>query len=394
VAVYGHGLTGNKNNGSVSVAAAMAAHGVATITINVVGHGFGPLGTLTVSPTVGEPVTLPAGGRAIDQDGDHIIGVTEGHFATAPRTILSNRDGLRQTIVDLLQLVRVIEVGVDVNGNGSRDLDPSRIYYFGQSLGGIYGTDFLAVEPNVRAGVSNVGGGPWAEVRRLGIPFRGRDTRGPTLGPDLAARTPSLINPPGVTSLDGVPVVSPYFDENLPLRDSTPLAARLENGTGRTIQSPVINTVVGAGDIQQVLENNDWVSQSANPVAYAPHLRKDPLAGAPAKSVIFQFGKGDQTVPNPTTTAILRAGDLADRATFFRNDLAFAEDPTVPKNPHTFLTRIADQNRLVDAIARGAQQQIATFFASDGKTIIHPEPARFFEVPIKGPLPEGLNYIP
>ena len=35
----------------------------------------------------------------------------------------------------------------------------------------------------------------------------------------------------------------------------------------------------------------------------------------PAKSVIVQFAKGDQTVPNPTATAILQAGDLADRAT-------------------------------------------------------------------------------
>jgi hypothetical protein len=45
-------------------------------------------------------------------------------------------------------------------------------------------------------------------------------------------------------------------------------------------------------------------------------------------------------------------------------------------------------------IALGAQEQIATFFATDGTEIIHPEPARFFEVPIQGPLPEDLNFIP
>ena len=45
-------------------------------------------------------------------------------------------------------------------------------------------------------------------------------------------------------------------------------------------------------------------------------------------------------------------------------------------------------------ISLGAQAQIARFFDSDGETIIHPEPARFFEVPIQGPLPEALNYIP
>ena len=45
-------------------------------------------------------------------------------------------------------------------------------------------------------------------------------------------------------------------------------------------------------------------------------------------------------------------------------------------------------------IALGAQSQIAMFFTSDGETIVHPEPARFFEVPIQGPLPEDVNYIP
>jgi hypothetical protein len=105
-----------------------------------------------------------------------------------------------------------------------------------------------------------------------------------------------------------------------------------------------------------------------------------------------QFGKGDRNTPNPTTTALLRAGDLADRATFYRHDVALAEDPTLDRNPHQFLIRVVD-NPGEQLIARGYQSQIATFFASDGRVIIHPEPRRFFETPIQGPLPEGLNYI-
>ena len=50
--------------------------------------------------------------------------------------------------------------------------------------------------------------------------------------------------------------------------------------------------------------------------------------------------RGDKTNPNPSTTALIRAGDLADRATLFRNDLAFAVNPAFPKNPHTFLTNL------------------------------------------------------
>ena len=155
----------------------------------------------------------------------------------------------------------------------------------------------------------------------------------------------------------------------------------------------MINTVPGAIAIQDVGENSEWVSQSGNPVAYARHLRMSPLDGVEPRPVIFQFAKGDQTVPNPTTTALLRAGDLADRATYFRNDLAFAANPATPKNPHTFLTRINVAS--VAALAIGAQQQIAAFFASDGTLTIDPDGAGpFFETPIVGALPETLSFIP
>jgi hypothetical protein len=62
VAIFGHGSTQNKNL-SFNVAATMAAHGIATIAINAVGHGFGPLGTLVVNQIGGAPVTVTAGGR-------------------------------------------------------------------------------------------------------------------------------------------------------------------------------------------------------------------------------------------------------------------------------------------------------------------------------------------
>ena len=73
--------------------------------------------------------------------------------------------------------MREIEVGVDVDGNGTRDLDPSKISYFGQSFGGIYGTKFLAVEPAVRQGVVNVPGGAIIEIARLSPAFRGLGRR-------------------------------------------------------------------------------------------------------------------------------------------------------------------------------------------------------------------------
>jgi hypothetical protein len=402
VAIYGHGNTDIKND-SFLVAATLAEHtlaeqGIATIAINAVGHGFGPLGTLIVNSSARGPATFSAGGRGRDQDGHGTIDANEGISATSPRGVLFYSDGIRQTAADLMQLVRVIQVGMVVPGygGGQQALNPSRISYFGHSLGANYGTVFLAVEPDVSAGVLNAPGNPPAN-REWG----GRAA----LGMLLQSRTPSLVNSPGISVFGGLTVGTPYFDENMPLRDGTPLPVTLTLADGvttraDTIKSPVNNTVPGAMAIQEVLTNIDWASQAGSPVAYAPHLRKAPLPGVSAKSVIYQFNLGDTSAPNPNTTAILRAGDLADRATFYRHDLAFAADPTLPKNPHRFLlgqpAATTPSARLrVAEIARGYQEQIKTFFASDGEPtgIIHPQPAGLFETPIAGALPESLNFI-
>src|SRR6266404_1450405 len=68
VAIFGHGSPNNKNDQPLEVAATMAAHGIATVAISFYGNGSGPLSTLTVNRTSGPPVTLPAGGRGIDQN--------------------------------------------------------------------------------------------------------------------------------------------------------------------------------------------------------------------------------------------------------------------------------------------------------------------------------------
>jgi hypothetical protein len=117
----------------------------------------------------------------------------------------------------------------------------------------------------------------WAiiEIARLSPSFRS------LVGLALLTRTPSLYNAVPDPSLQN-------FVENVPLRD----------------QPPLVDTVPGASAIQESLDRSEWAQQAANPVAYAPHLRADPLDGVPAKAVIVQFAKGDRTVPNPTTSAI------------------------------------------------------------------------------------------
>jgi hypothetical protein len=348
VAIFGHGFTDSKNGAPWVVASSLGHAGIATIAINVVGHGFGAASTYTAGG-----VTFPAGGRGIDQNGDGHIDSTEGVNAASPQTLVGNRDGLRQTVIDIMQLVREIQVGgIDVDGDGSADLSRSRIYYAGQSFGGIYGTQLFGLEPDVRAGVANVAGGPIIEVARLGG-FR------PLVGLALISRIPSLYNAPPNANFTN-------FNENMPLRN-LPI---------------VTDTVPGASAIQELIDRTEWAQQAGNPAAYAPYI---------TRPVIFQFARGDKTVPNPTTSAILRACGCRDRATLFRNDLAFAADPTVAKNPHTFLTNIVGPGA---PFALAAQAQIATFFATEGATTIDPDGAGpIFETPTSM-VPEDLAFIP
>lgn len=303
-------------------------------------------------------MVLPDGGRAIDQDGNGTYESTEGVNAVGANALIGNRDGLRQTVFDLMQLVRMVQGGVDVDANGTADLSTSRIYYAGQSFGGIYGVPLLGVEPAVRAGVANVPGGPIIEIARLSPAFR------PLVGVALASRVPSAYNNPN-------PFAAPpftNFNENMPLRNQP---IRLDN-------------VSGASTIQTIIDNTEWAQQAANPAAYAPHV--DP------SRILIQFARTDQTVPNPTTSAIIRAGDLQSRTTLYRHDLAFAAVSGLPRNPHTFLTNIGVLAAAPFAVA--AQTQLATFLASDGATTIDPDgPGPIFETPTSM-VPEDLAYIP
>jgi hypothetical protein len=369
VALFGHGFGDSMYGAPWTVASVFASQGLATVSINVVGHGGGALGSLNVLRAGQAPVVVPSGGRGIDQDGNGAIDGTEGVNAAASQTLIASRDGLRQTVIDYMQLIRQIEAGVDIDGDGSADLDAARIHYAGQSFGGIYGSILMGTEPNIQAGVLNVPGGSITEIARLSPVFR------TLVAINLAVRTPNLLNLP---PLAGVPFPGNLvFNENLPLRDAP----------------PVVNTVAGAMDIAKYVDHSQWVAQSGNPASYTPLIRKQPLPGYAAKPVLLQVAKGDIVVPNPTSSAMIRSGDLADRTVYYRHDLAYAGNNALGKNPHGFLTSIASAASA--PIAVGAQQLIARFFASRGVTVIDPDGAGpLFEVPIAGPPPEGLNFIP
>ncbi|HEY7203182.1 MAG TPA: hypothetical protein VIA61_02735 [Methylomirabilota bacterium] len=335
VAIFGHGFGNDRHVVPMAVAGTLAHAGLATVAINVVGHGGGPQGTLTVRRAGHETVALPAGGRGVDLDGNGRIGATEGVSTRAPSplALIGSRDGLRQTTADLMQLVRAIRRGVDVDGDGRTDLDREHIYYFGQSFGGIYGTLLMAIDPLVRVGVLNVAGGPIVEIARQSPVFRR------LVIDQLKQRQPPLLS--GESD----------FTESIPLPG----------------ESPERQPAPGALAIQGYFDRAEWLTQPANPVAFAPYLRQLPLTGVGPKSVLYQWAVGDLTVPNPTTAALLAAGQLQPASVLFRHDLLAPGLPDRFKNPHGFLTWTAFPE--VQAIGHAAQEQVVHFLLSGGRRI-------------------------
>ncbi|HEY2792905.1 MAG TPA: Ig-like domain-containing protein [Micromonosporaceae bacterium] len=345
VAIFGHGFTGS--DGNVFLAADLnAANGIATIGTDVVGHGFGPLSTWNITTSSGT-VSVSAHSRGHDQNGDGVITSTEGVGAPvqpAADAAVNDRDGLIQTVADVMSLVRAIGRGLDVTGDGHNDLRETGVSYYGQSFGGIYGVMLGGVDPKVGVLALNVSGGPISEIARLSPSFR------PLVEQDLGLRQPSLLN----GGFDN-------FTESMPLRG----------------EPPVLNPAPGAIAIQAVLAEETWLDRSGGPETYAPLLRLSPPPGSPAKRVLFQNAFGDQTVPNPTNYTVLAAGQLFDRESLYRND----KTAQAGSNPHGFL--------LDPSFVQGnvpGQEQIVTFFASGGTTIIDPDgPGPVWETPIADP---------
>ena len=370
VAIYGHGSDRDKNQ-LFDSASSLAARGIAVIAFSMVGHGFGANSTMSIRRTDGTTAIVRSGGRGIDQNGDGTIGAREGDTATAPRLLQVNADAQVQNIADLIQLSRVIQDGLDVDGDDIIDLNPDRIYYYGHSLGGMYGMGFFAYTPEVRAAFFIAPGAPLLENRRLS------PTQRHQFGEFLAARTPSLLNSPyGVTTIGEVAVGPPFFNEDLPLRNEPAL----------------LTPVPGAIAIQQFADRSTWIAQRGSPIGTAPRLRLRPPQGIEPRPFVVSFARGDTASPNPNTTWIIRAGAFEDRVSFYLHDRYWADNPTVPKNPHGFFSQLVPLIPPYLTIVRGAQAQVAEFLRSDGGSTIHPEPSPYWEVPIAR-VPEDLGYI-
>jgi hypothetical protein len=359
VAIYGPGFTRSDFDLYVT-ADHNAGAGIATISIDPLGHGYGPRSTITVKhePTPGAQAvetTFRSYGRGRDRNGngkitndegvqpsDHKIFKGKKLVADKPshNALIGLRDGLIQTTADVMALVRVFERGVKMPTDlGPVKFSKKQIEYYGLSFGGIYGTMLMGTDPHVRVGFLNSGGGPILDIARESG-FRN------LLARSMKITHPDLLN--GGPGLNG-------FTESQP------------DPTSRPITKPYR----GSFRIRQFLSDGNWLERQGSPETFAPLIRFHPRYER--KRVEYLNAFGDDTVPNLTTGNIIRAGHLFRRLTYYRND----KTPTSDSDPHGFLADPTLSGR------SGAQAQLVAFLQSRGKNVIDPDgPGPVFEKPI------------
>ncbi len=224
VVIFGHGLGGDRGQAR-RLAEVMAPLGLASVALDAPEHGEHPA----------------------KSGGDGVLGLARffGFDDLFNMSAFRLRDNWSQATHDKLALVELLKSGVDVDGDGEIDLEQGPFLYLGASLGGIMGTEFLALSPDVEAAILIVPGARITDIMQFG------ETFGPIL---------RILTPAGVTPGD----VDRFW--------------------------PVLQSAVERGD----------------GVNFARHVLEDRLVGQ-APSVLLGVVPDDDIVPEVTHIALARA---------------------------------------------------------------------------------------
>lgn len=361
VVVVGHGFGDHRLGMPLALAPQLNALGFAVIASTFVGYGSGPLGQVVIREKNGTVTTMLSGGRSTDTDGNGVIDDFEG---CPVKGALRTRDCIRQSAFDTMSLIRGIRNGIDLDADGKVDLDSKQMYFVGHTAGGVYGSIVLSLEPDVIAGAYQEVGSPVYDMLRQSSVLT------PLLTDVvLAGHTPSLLNK------------GAGFDENYVYRD-TP---------------PKVNDVPGAVELQNFFELAEWITMPSDPAAWATHMTASPLPGRPIKPMLYQMAWGDETIPNPSVSGLIRTANGLENTRYYRNDFARAIFPYFRKDPVAFSAYLdTDPEK---AVAVAAANMIGYFFITGGKVIYEGNDlmqtvfrANIWEKPFS--LTETSNYIP
>jgi pimeloyl-ACP methyl ester carboxylesterase len=228
--------------------------------------------------------------------------------------LFATRDNFRQQVVDLTQLYRVISATGPNSLNGllvSRGLDPTNVNYVGQSLGGILGTLYTSVAPEIHHAVLNVPGGDFTDI---------------------------LLN-------------SPSF-------------APAKTGFLATLASQTPPITPGTPAFATFISIAKWILDPADP-RNAAYAVMNGTSAPSNRDALIQYITRDQTIPNSATEKLIGdARRLPNAIKCFKFDPS--DDPNAappgglaPPNRHGFLL-----NNVNGTITGVAQNQAATFISA------------------------------
>jgi pimeloyl-ACP methyl ester carboxylesterase len=131
--LMGHGINSSRNMGH-GVAKALSDLGVIVVAVDAIGHGDHP----TNAEFEGFTGMMS------------FLGIDAENLRVDGRVL---RDNLRQSTADRLQLLELLVSDGDLDGDGLDDVDEERMGYVGISLGGIMGSEILALSERLDVGV-------------------------------------------------------------------------------------------------------------------------------------------------------------------------------------------------------------------------------------------------
>ncbi|MBL9012702.1 MAG: hypothetical protein JNL83_00910 [Myxococcales bacterium] len=155
VIVFGHGL-GSSKSSLVAIGAQLAAAGYASVAIDFVAHDSRAVRTSTDAAigcaNTGTPAVPPSPTTA-----------PQCYAPFLSSDLATTRDNVRQTILDLQELVNSLQ-GCALDKCNQLKVDVANIQYLGLSLGGIIGSATVGAKPDFRAAVLNVPGVGWVDI--------------------------------------------------------------------------------------------------------------------------------------------------------------------------------------------------------------------------------------
>jgi dienelactone hydrolase len=368
VIIYQHGIFGERGH-SLALGNQLIDSGFATIAIDLPLHGVAPLLASDQSANPLLPLSvdyasstednvpafkqIPTFADLQERHFGYATGATpitygENAFGTSGANYLNlqvlplPRDAARQAVVDLMNLNASIAT-IDFDNDGTPDLDPSRVYFVGHSLGGIVGTTFVAT--NNKA-VSEMGNADLNEIQAAALI---------TSGGGIARL------------LENSPSIAPTVLQGLAAGNVTQGSSSLE------IYLSIAQATVDSSDSINFAQS---LADQGTPV-YANEIYGDGSSRATQDQTVpiaaDTLYAGDYTRPLGEALPAPLAGtepllDLLD-ATAASTDGAVTGNVAVRFNSGTHTTIIRPTSEIEEAVFADMATNIGTFFATGGSSI-------------------------